>query len=238
MKRKPREVGHDRRVPTVQSHRLSIDGDDHDPRQRRRATTKEPRPGRPGTQEADNQSRGGPSNQRGRSAFFQPKFRRTIMTTDTPETDPQASFAACIARYRDHARRVAEARPAIKAVLFDALARAGITSVIVTFDGYGDSGQIEQVEIRAGDDVLAELPPDQIEFVEPVRGDPDESERSTQTVSDAIETLVYAFLEETHDGWENDDGAYGDVTFDVGNRTITLNYNERQMESHYSCHTL
>ena len=56
-------------------------------------------------------------------------------------------------------------------------------------------------------------------------------------MSDAIETIVYAFLEETHDGWENDDGAYGDVTFDVGNRTITLNYNERQLESDYSCHT-
>jgi len=159
------------------------------------------------------------------------------MTTDTSQSDPQAREATYLAQYKDHARRVAEAWPAKKAVLFDALARAGITSVIVIFDGYGDSGQIEQVEIRAGDDVLAELPPDQIEFVEPVFGAPGEVERSTHTVSDAIETLVYAFLEQTHDGWEDNDGAYGDVTFDVGNRTITLDYNERHMESDYSCHS-
>ena len=89
------------------------------------------------------------------------------MTNDTSQSDPEARQAAWIAQYQDHARRAAEAWPANKAVLFDALARAGITSVIVNFDGYGDSGQIEQVEVRAGD-ATAELPAHQIEFVDPV----------------------------------------------------------------------
>ncbi len=40
----------------------------------------------------------------------------------------------------------------------------------------------------------------------------------------------------THDGWENSDGAHGDFTFDVGERTITLDYNERYMQSEYSLH--
>ena len=44
------------------------------------------------------------------------------------------------------------------------------------------------------------------------------------------------FSSETHDGWENSDGAYGDFTFDVAERTITLDYNERHMESDYSQH--
>ncbi len=48
--------------------------------------------------------------------------------------------------------------------------------------------------------------------------------------------LAYDFLEETHDGWENSDGAYGDFIFDVAERTITLDYNERHMESDYSQH--
>jgi len=30
--------------------------------------------------------------------------------------------------------------------------------------------------------------------------------------------------------------AYGDFTFDVADQTITLNYNERHMESDYSQH--
>jgi hypothetical protein len=158
------------------------------------------------------------------------------MTIDTSQSDPQPRQDAWLTKHQNHARRVAEARPANKDALFDALTRAGITKVVVNFDGYGDSGQVEGIEVHAGE-AEAKLPEDQIEFVEPVFGDPEKVERSTHTVSDAIETLVYTFLEQTHSGWENDSGAYGDVTFDVGNRTITLDYNERHTESDYSCHT-
>jgi hypothetical protein len=35
---------------------------------------------------------------------------------------------------------------------------------------------------------------------------------------------------------QNSDGAYGDFIFDVAERTITLDYNERHMESDYSQH--
>ena len=49
-------------------------------------------------------------------------------------------------------------------------------------------------------------------------------------------TLVYALLEQTHSGWENNDGAYGDFAFDVENRTIRLAYNERYVNSANSSH--
>ena len=42
-----------------------------------------------------------------------------------------------------------------KGALLDALALAGVTRVVVSFDGYGDSGQIENVEVQAGDDQVA-----------------------------------------------------------------------------------
>jgi len=157
------------------------------------------------------------------------------MTTDQNGFDHPASQAAWLAQHQDHARRVAEALPLNKAALFDALARAGVTSVIVSFDGCGDSGQIEQVEARA-DDAVVELPADQVEFVEPLFGDAEKVNRSTHTVADAIETLVYALLEQTHSGWENNDGAYGDFAFDVEKRTIELDYNERYTESVNSYH--
>jgi hypothetical protein len=43
------------------------------------------------------------------------------MTTDTSQSDPQPRQDAWIAKYQNHARRISEARPANKAVLFDAL---------------------------------------------------------------------------------------------------------------------
>ena len=134
----------------------------------------------------------------------------------------------------EHDRLNAELRPANKAVVFDALTVVGLTIVTVRFDGYGDSGQIEDIEAKVGDQVVA-LPPGNVEIAAAVWGHA-EAERTVMSVRDAIERLAYDFLEETHDGWENSDGAYGDFIFDVAERTITLDYNERHMESDYSQH--
>ena len=114
------------------------------------------------------------------------------------------------------------------------LAASGVTVVVVTFDGYGDSGQIENIQAKAGDEVAA-LPSGEIEIVSANWGE-DALDRTTMTVRDAIERLAYDFLQEAHDGWENSDGAYGDFTFDVAERTITLDYNERYIQSEYSQH--
>jgi hypothetical protein len=131
-------------------------------------------------------------------------------------------------------RRDAELRPVNKTAVFDALAAAGITIVVVAFDGYGDSGQIENVEAKADEDLVA-LPSGEVEIASAV-WDQAEPERTAMTVHDAIELLIFDFLGMTHDGWENSDGAYGDFTFDIAERTITLDYNERYMQSEYSQH--
>jgi uncharacterized protein DUF6878 len=134
----------------------------------------------------------------------------------------------------EHERRDAELRPFNKTAVFDALAAAGLTTVVVVFDGYGDSGQIENVEAKAGEDLVA-LQSSEVEIASAV-WDQAEPERTAMTVHDAIERLVFDFLAMTHDGWENSEGAYGDFTFDVTERTITLDYNERYMQSEYSQH--
>ena len=156
------------------------------------------------------------------------------MTDQLPKTDYTALLAQCMAEYRERCERRAECRPANKTALFDALAAAGITRVLVNFDGCGDSGQIEDMSALAGDAVVT-LPESCIEFLEPIGvGEP--PNRRTMSVKEAIEALVYDALQETHSGWENNDGAYGDFTFDVEKRTIELDYNERYTESVNSYH--
>lgn len=122
-----------------------------------------------------------------------------------------------------------------KAVLLDALALAGVTHVVVTFDGYGNSGQIENVEVRAGDDATP-MPEGLIEIAEAVWGQSD-PQRSPLAIATAVESLAYDVLERTHCGWENSDGAYGDITFDVAAHTITLDYNERYTTSEHYAHS-
>jgi hypothetical protein len=65
-----------------------------------------------------------------------------------------------MASYKNHQKALAEANAINKATLFDALATTGITTVNATFDGEGDSGQVENIRV----DDSAEVPPISIEL--------------------------------------------------------------------------
>jgi hypothetical protein len=156
------------------------------------------------------------------------------MTDPQSTPEPAIYDAAFDQKQREYARRAEEILSANKAVLFDALAAAGIETVTVIFDGYGDSGQIERIDVEAGEGTVL-LPPDRIEIARTTWESP-EIERQAQTVHEAIETLVYDFLRQTHSGWEINDGAYGEFTFDVAARTIKLDYNERYTSSESYSH--
>ena len=147
--------------------------------------------------------------------------------TDESEIAPDATPPLAEWRTLDALRTQLEAElfNLNKAALFEALASAGVTHVVVTFDGYGDSGQIENVEVRSGDDAIP-MPEGMIEIAEALWGQ-SEPERSIVAIATAVESLAYDVLERTHCGWENSDGAYGDITCDVAAYAITLDYNER-----------
>lgn len=151
-------------------------------------------------------------------------------STPVPELDP----TSWLAQEREFLKLCDSIRPENKVTLFDALARAGITLVVVNFDGYGDSGQIEDITTNSGDKVV-DLPTVSLEVARAEWGSRDIA-RVTSSMKDAIEQLAYDFLGQTHAGWENSEGAYGDFVFDVAERTITLNYNERIETSEYTQH--
>jgi hypothetical protein len=155
------------------------------------------------------------------------------MSDINPNTTPSINIVGDWAEKDCQHTALAEAiRPANKAALFEALASADVTTVLVGFDGYGDSGQIESIEARSGANAV-DLPDAQVEIARACWGN-SEIERSAFSIRDAIEQLAYDFLEETHDGWENNEGAYGEFTFNVAKRAITLDYNERISDAVHS----
>ena len=124
----------------------------------------------------------------------------------------------------------ADALPLNKSALFDALSAAAIQTVLIEFDGCGDSGQLENTTGLGAENAEIPLPEDEIEMHEVQLEGPSMSVVK-RTARDVLETLAYDFLEQTHDGWENGDGGHGEFTFDVATRSITLDYNERFTDS-------
>jgi hypothetical protein len=118
--------------------------------------------------------------------------------------------------------------------LFDVLATVRIDTVEVTFNGYADEGQIDGA-VADGEGGDTDLHSINVEIARVERGSQIVT-RQTLSVKDAIEKLVYDLLEQTYSGWEDNQGAYGDFLFDVAERTITLNLNERIETSEYTQH--
>ena len=139
-----------------------------------------------------------------------------------------------LAYYSRHLKALGKANALNKPIVFDALVAARLTLVEVEFDGEGDSGQIEGIYAYAGD-ARAELPESSLTLHQAAqnKGDP----RTTNvSLHDAIETLCYDYLSQTHAGWENNDGAYGMFQFDVSNRSIHLDFNERFTDTNEHSH--
>jgi hypothetical protein len=127
--------------------------------------------------------------------------------------------------YQNHQKALAEANLINKGAVFDALAALAITSVIVEFDGAGDSGQIESVIASAGETRVI-LPGNPVTLRH--ASWENHALRITQTVlPEAIETLCYSYLQQEYGGWENNDGAFGNFEFDIVNRTIQFEFNGR-----------
>ena len=122
-----------------------------------------------------------------------------------------------------------------KEALFAAMRAAGITEIIVSFDGAGDSGQVEDIDARRGDAVVP-MPDTEITLAQ-VSWGISEISTSSMSLSEAVETLAYDLLSDSHGGWENCDGAFGEFHFDAAAGTILLDYNERFTSSEQFNHS-
>ena len=122
-----------------------------------------------------------------------------------------------------------------KDILFDVLAAAGLKSFDVPFDGGGDSGQIEGVELEEeflNMEIEGEFSDGQI-WDEKTKKVVDKVSKKI-TVEKLVENICYDVLELASPGWEINEGSYGTFTFDVKEREVRLDFNARiiQVENH------
>lgn len=145
------------------------------------------------------------------------------------------------ARYEEQERKRKALEPAAIAAsrqaLFAVLRSRAIARVEVTFDGYGDSGQLDEPVFTGSDEAPHDMPAADVEICR-ARRDGSGIDIEVASLGAAIEALCYAQLRIHHAGWENCDGAFGDFIFDVGAETITYTHNERYTEVETSVHEL
>ena len=139
---------------------------------------------------------------------------------------------------REEAARAAldAALPGNKAAIFAALDAAGIARVVVPFDGAGDDGALG--EVLACDAAGAEraLPAVAVAFAG-VDTWTAETTAGERPLREAVEELAWALLGRTHGGWENEDGAYGEIAFEAADRSVRLEVNVRFTDSDLHEHT-
>jgi hypothetical protein len=138
-----------------------------------------------------------------------------------------STLADYLAREAAHHARSTALRAGNKQALLAALAAAGVANLTVSFDGYGDSGQIESVDARRAEGSEVPLSNSVTVQFRAADWDAEEAKERILPLDEAVEWFVYEMLGGLHGGWEINDGAFGTVTVDVVAATITLDMNTR-----------
>ena len=118
--------------------------------------------------------------------------------------------------------------------IFDFLSKENVKNVEASFDGCGDSGQIESIMFDGVTSKVllhAKLGDFNVRvsrgYDHTTREWKDNYTMTTLTIETAVEELVYFLLENKHIGWEINGGSFGSVKFDIENRKICMEFNER-----------
>lgn len=133
-----------------------------------------------------------------------------------------------------------------KAAILPILRDHGIATILITYDGYGDEGNIYEIEALSGptDDGAAgdesrrrvALP-----TVDCDRVSVDHLGNVTvdiKTLEDALEAFTELALEQLHEGYENNEGGFGTFTFDVATGQVTLHHEDRYIATEAFEHVL
>jgi len=116
---------------------------------------------------------------------------------------------------------------------------------VVTYDGYGDSGQIEDVTLLWHDEYKQDRDANDLDrlmeqliefpFMHAVYSETKwhyHVTTPTHPVSHIIESLAEEALETHYGGWENNDGAFGGITLDFKKMSLEIKHSERYTEYH------
>lgn len=114
---------------------------------------------------------------------------------------------------------------ACKASLFPILADHGIARVVIGYDGEGDEGQTNDISAYAADGTPADLPT--VDAERHLLHHDGTVSSDIVALADALDSFAEEALCALHRGWEDGNGACGELELLVESRTVTLTHNSR-----------
>lgn len=115
----------------------------------------------------------------------------------------------------------------------------GIKYVSISYNGYGDSGQIDEIKVYGAERTTA---PDGPYDSEHAIDMPDVVVTLPEHTGQKLETLLdeygWRLAYDTNPGFENNDGGQGTILFDVDENKITIEHGTNFTETHYSTHEI
>lgn len=112
--------------------------------------------------------------------------------------------------------------------IFSILEKYGIDRVIVSYDGSGDSGEVYNTQLDG-----------KVECIETINQNSNIDMEKFKKVGvtfckdnimDCVESISMKIVGDKEGGWENNDGARGDVFWHINLKQITLEHQQRVME--------
>ena len=126
-------------------------------------------------------------------------------------SDVNETFSETLIRWQQEHQKRTET---LKADSLKALRELGATHVSVSYSGYGDSGQIEDVVVHK-DDELVTIPDD---------------------IFHRLSEAAWAIIALDHSGFENNEGGGGEITWDVTAGKIHLSHYDNYVTTEESEH--
>ena len=111
-----------------------------------------------------------------------------------------------------------------KTTLLTQLNLLGAKRVIVTFQGGGDDGQIDEVYMIDANDSYIDMPNDMIAWTTITYGN-QQSEQTQTKLIDALEDLCSRALDNTGLDWYNNDGGQGNLVIDFKENPPSIKLN-------------
>lgn len=131
--------------------------------------------------------------------------------TTTTEPDGFASVMRRIEQRREQRRAENTVE---RAALLDLVRAAGITEITASYDGWGDSGNVDDVEMQPAEKAAV----------------------ATAEMKTRLQGFIWDIVYSLHPGFENNEGGQGEFTWRIAEDEIDISHGDNYTEISYTEH--